>query len=256
MKRLDAYDTILPIIELYPCLQGEGGREGRPVIAIRTTGCTHRCHFGAGGWCDTWYSSIHAEKGRFRFQDIIDCHQRHPQIKELMVTGGAPTMHPVLLNELTHYAHEHGLFMTLETEGSHYVETDYPIDLVSLSPKLSNSVPKLGEKTPLGQIVCEKVLQQHNKYRLQYETMEKMLAYHKDYQFKPVWDGSADNLAEIKAVMARLNILPEKTFIMPAGQTRQAMIAEYPRVMQMCLEEGFNFAGRTHIIAFDDKRGV
>ncbi len=34
------------IIELYPCIQSEGSRAGFPTIAIRTTGCTHRCYFG------------------------------------------------------------------------------------------------------------------------------------------------------------------------------------------------------------------
>ena len=52
-KRIIDYNKILPIIEIYPCLQGEGKYEGRPVIAIRTTGCTHRCYFNSGGWCDT-----------------------------------------------------------------------------------------------------------------------------------------------------------------------------------------------------------
>jgi hypothetical protein len=35
------------------CTKSEGSRQGRPTIAIRTTGCTHRCFFGAGGWCDS-----------------------------------------------------------------------------------------------------------------------------------------------------------------------------------------------------------
>ncbi len=71
MKRITDYDKILPIIELYRCVQSEGSRFGRPTIAIRTTGCTHRCWFGEGGWCDSWYSSIHPEKGTFTFNDII-----------------------------------------------------------------------------------------------------------------------------------------------------------------------------------------
>jgi len=37
------------IIELYRCVQSEGSRFGRPTIAVRTTGCTHRCYFGEGG---------------------------------------------------------------------------------------------------------------------------------------------------------------------------------------------------------------
>jgi len=43
---------------------------------------------------------------------------------------------------------------------------------------------------------------------------------------------------------------------MPAGQTREDMVRLYPLVMEASLNEGFNFSGRSHIIAFDDKRGV
>lgn len=256
MKRIDDHHSTLPIIELYPCIQGEGSRAGRPVIAIRTTGCTHRCHFGQGGWCDTWYSSIHAEKGRFCFQDILDLHAKYPQVKELMITGGAPTMHPSIINELMHYAHDKHLFVTLETEGSHALETDYSIDLISLSPKFSNSVPKLGELTPLGKIVDASMIAQHNKYRLNHTAIAQLLSFHKDYHFKPVWDGSRNTLLEIKHFMQTHKLTPEKTYLMPAGQTREDMVRLYPLVMETSLNEGFNFSGRSHIIAFDDKRGV
>jgi organic radical activating enzyme len=58
-------------------------------------------------------------------------------ITEMMLTGGSPTMLPDLCNELTHFAHERGICITIETEGSHFIETDYPFGLVSLSPKFS-----------------------------------------------------------------------------------------------------------------------
>lgn len=52
-KRIEDYNKILPVLEVYRCVQSEGSRFGRPTIAIRTTGCTHRCYFGEGGWCDS-----------------------------------------------------------------------------------------------------------------------------------------------------------------------------------------------------------
>ena len=50
MKRIEDYNKVLPVLEVYRCVQSEGSRFGRPTIAVRTTGCTHRCYFGAGGW--------------------------------------------------------------------------------------------------------------------------------------------------------------------------------------------------------------
>jgi 7-carboxy-7-deazaguanine synthase len=244
------------ILELYRCVQSEGSRFGRPTIAVRTTGCTHRCWFGEGGWCDSWQTSIHPEKGTFTFNDIISIYDENPHIKEMMLTGGSPTMHPALVNELTHFCHERGIIMTIETEGSHFIETDYPIDLISLSPKFSNSVPKIGIETPNGKIVDQKMVDQHNKFRLNYTEIAAMISFHKDYHYKPVWDGTEENLEQIEECRQFLEIPKEKTYIMPAGDSREELIKMYPIVFEMCAEKGYNMTGRDHIIAYDKKRFV
>ena len=255
-KRITDYTKTLPIVELYRCVQSEGSRFGRPTIAVRTTGCTHRCYFGEGGWCDSWYTSIHPEKGTFCFNDIIKIYDENPHIKEMMLTGGSPTMHPALVNELTHFAYERNILITIETEGSHFIETDHRIGLISLSPKFANSLPVVGVETPQGTITDEKMVRQHNKFRLNHEAIRKTLEYHLDYHYKPVWDGTEENLAEIEAFRMYHNIPKWKTFIMPAGDTREELIKMYPIVFDMCAEKGYNMTGRDHIIAWDTKRGV
>lgn len=255
-KRIEDYNKTLPIIELYRCVQSEGSRFGRPTIAVRTTGCTHRCYFGEGGWCDSWYTSIHPEKGTFTFQDIINIYDANPHIKEMMITGGSPTMHPTLMNELTMFASKRSIITTIETEGSHYIETEMPFDLVSISPKFNNSVPIIGAMTPLGDVVDERMIKQHNKFRLHRENIAKMIAYHHDYHYKPVWDGTPGNLEEIEIFRIEMGIPKHKTYIMPAGDTRDELIKMYPIVFEMCAEKGYNMTGRDHIIAFDTQRGV
>ena len=255
-KRIEDYDKVLPIVEVYRCVQSEGSRFGRPTIAVRTTGCTHRCWFGEGGWCDSWYTSIHPEKGTFTFNDIIAIYDENPQVKEMMLTGGSPTMHAALVNELTHFANERGILITIETEGSHYVETDYPLGLISLSPKFSNSVPRVGITTPSGKVVDERFVTQHNKFRLHYENIQKMIDFHSDYHYKPVWDGTDEGLAEIEEFRVKMNIPKDKTYVMPAGDTRETLIEMYPKVFEMVAEKGYNMTGRDHIIAYDTERGV
>jgi 7-carboxy-7-deazaguanine synthase len=255
-KRIEDYDKILPVLEVYRCVQSEGSRFGRPTIAVRTTGCTHRCWFGEGGWCDSWYTSIHPEKGTFTFNDIINIYDENPQVKEMMLTGGSPTMHPALVNELTHFANERGILITIETEGSHFVETDFPLGLVSLSPKFSNSVPRVGITTPGGKIVDERFVKQHNKFRLHYENIQKMIDFHNDYHYKPVWDGTDECLAEIEEFRVKMDIPKDKTFVMPAGDTRETLVEMYPKVFEMVAEYGYNMTGRDHIIAYNTERGV
>jgi len=256
LKRIEDYNKRLPVVEVYRCVQSEGSRIGRPTIAVRTTGCTHRCYFGEGGWCDSWYTSIHPEKGIFSFNDIIKIYDENPHVKEMMLTGGSPTMHPALVNELTHFANERNIIITIETEGSAFVETDYPINLLSISPKFNNSVPVVGVVTPAGKVVDEKFVKTHNRFRLNTEKIKQMIAFHSDYHLKPVWDGTPGNLKEIEAYRVELGIPKHKTFIMPAGDTREQLIKMYPIVFNMCAEHGYNMTGRDHIIAFDTQRGV
>ena len=253
---IENYNKTLPILELYRCVQSEGSRFGIPTIAVRTTGCTHRCYFGEGGWCDSWYTSIHPEKGRYAFQDIVDIYKQNPHIKEMMLTGGSPSMHPELVNEIMTFAHKCGIFVTMETEGSHAIQTDIPIDLISLSPKFSNSVPKIGAETPKGKIVDQKFVDLHNRFRLNYDMIEELISYHSDYHFKPVWDGTEENIREIEAFRLQLNIPKEKTYIMPAGDCRETLIEMYPKVFELCAERGYRMTGRDHIIAFDTEREV
>ena len=257
MKRILDYKKNLPIAELYTAVQSEGSRAGIPTVIIRTTGCTHRCFFGEGGWCDSWYTSIHPEKGKYNFQDIIDIYMNNSHIKEMMLTGGSPTMHGALVNELTHFCQERDIVMTIETEGSHFLDTDYPIDLISLSPKFSNSVPVIGELTPQGKVTDEKMIKIHNRLRMNYDAMAATIAYHTDYHLKPVWDGKdLVVLEEILNFIKAMNIPHEKVYFMPAGDSREALQESYARVFDWVRDNGFRMTWRPHIIAFADKREV
>ena len=256
LKRIEDYQKTLGVLELYTAVQSEGSRAGYPTIVVRTSGCTHRCYFGEGGWCDSWYTSIHPEKGTFCFQDIIDMYDANPHIKEMMLTGGSPTMHPALVNELTHLAHERGIFITIETEGSHFLATDYPINLLSISPKFSNSIPVLGVATPQGAITDQKMIDRHNKYRVNIDAIKKSIAYHTDYHIKPVLDKELSMVGEVEEFLKECEIPNDKVWAMPAGDTREALVESYPVVMNFVRDKGWRFTGRAHIISFNTDRCV
>ena len=257
LGRIEDYDKNLPIVEIYTAVQSEGSRAGYPTVVIRTTGCTHRCYFGEGGWCDSWYTSIHPEKGQYSFNDIIKAYDDNPHISEMMLTGGSPSMHKKLVNELTHLANERNIFITMENEGSHFLPTDYPINLLSISPKFSNSVPVLGVKTPEGKITDERMIKQHNKFRLNYPAIKESIAYHGDYHLKPVWDGKDEGaLEEIMDCIDQLDAPKDKVWFMPAGDTREALQKSYPVMFDWVRDNGYRLTWRPHIIAFEDQREV
>jgi 7-carboxy-7-deazaguanine synthase len=241
---------------------------------------SHNCFFGEGGWCDSWYTSIHPEKGKYTFNDIIKTYDENPHISEMMLTGGSPTMHGTLVNELTHFAKERGIFITIETEGSHFVATDYPIGLISISPKFANSTPVLGTLTPQGTETTQKMIDQHNKFRLNYKAIAEMITYHDNFHLKPVIDANLQVLPELEEFIEKLaetlRTLPiedndffgyltqgevvadikNRTWLMPAGDTREALIKSYGPVMDYARDSGYKFTGRPHIIAFNDQREV
>ena len=256
LKRIGDYQKTLPVLELYTAVQSEGSRQGYPTIVVRTTGCTHRCYFGEGGWCDSWYTSIHPEKGTYNFQDIIDMYDEHPHIKEMMLTGGSPTMHPALVNELTHFAHDREIFITIETEGSHFLPTDYPINLLSISPKFSNSIPVVGAITPQGETVDERMVKKHNSKRMNIEAIRQSIDYHSDYHIKPVIDKDLSMVPEVDELVEKLNVPAEKIWAMPAGDDRESLFESYPVVMNFVRDKGWRFTGRSHIMAFNTERCV
>jgi len=144
----------------------------------------------------------------------------------------------------------------METEGSHFLETDYPIDLISLSPKFSNSVPVVGELTPEGKVTDERMIKQHNKFRLNKEAILKTISYHKDYHIKPVLDKDLTIYNEVYEFLQDIGVPNEKVWMMPAGDTREALFESYPVVMDFVRDKGYRFTGRAHIMAFNDQREV
>jgi 7-carboxy-7-deazaguanine synthase len=145
----------------------------------------------------------------------------------------------------------------METEGSHFLPTDYPINLLSISPKFSNSVPVIGTLTPQGKVTDEKMIRQHNKLRLNYPAIKQSIDYHSDFHIKPVWDGKDEEaLAEIMDCITQLGVKREKVWFMPAGDSREALFKSYPILFDWVRDNGYRMTWRPHIIAFEDQREV
>ena len=105
-------------------------------------------------------------------------------------------------------------------------------------------------------ILKEEFDKKHNKFRMNLIAISAMINFHTDYHYKPVWDGTDKNLGQIEAYRLSLGIPKDKTYIMPAGDTRETLVEMYPIVFEMCAEKGYNMTGRDHIIAFDTQRYV
>ena len=247
------YNKNQPLGEAYTCLQGEGKYIGIPHILIRVTGCRLRCQF-SNSFCDTPYASWKPEKGKYTLNDVVEFYRKNPQIKHTMITGGGPTIHSKLLQELCIIAADYGHITTIETEGSEFVQTI--ADCISLSPKLSNSTPQPGTWMEYAnREVTEKDKQQHEKWRCNYDAMKDLITKHSDYQLKPVISNKQD-LKEVRELQQILGIPNNKVWLMPEGLVEEELNKRRRWLMEICAEEGYNFSDRLHIIAYGDIRGV
>jgi len=133
--------------------------------------------------------------------------------------------------------------VTIETAGIAYIP-DVPCDLMSISPKLSNSVPAEAESAAI-----------HQDSRLDLAVLGELAAnYH--YQLKFVVD-TVNDLSEIQEVIEQTgNINPEMVMLMPQAATRNELLAKSPMVAEICKSAGFAFCQRLHILLWDDQRGT
>ena len=117
--------VLLPLVEDFYTLQGEGFHTGSAAYFIRLGGCDVGC-----SWCDakeTWNPRIHPPVPA---EEIVRRAAAHPA-RTVVVTGGEPLMYP--LDELCDRLHAAGMEVHLETSGSHPFSGSF--DWVCLSPK-------------------------------------------------------------------------------------------------------------------------
>ena len=116
---------LLPLVEDFYTIQGEGFHAGKPAYFIRLGGCDVGCR-----WCDakyTWNPKLYPPTD---VQTVIDRATSCPA-QAIVITGGEPLLYP--LGVLTETLRERGLQIFLETSGSHPFSGVF--DWVCLSPK-------------------------------------------------------------------------------------------------------------------------
>lgn len=116
---------LLPLVEDFYTIQGEGYHAGKPAYFIRLGGCDVSCR-----WCDaksTWNARLYPPTP---VEKIVDRAAALPA-QAIVITGGEPTLYP--LEPLTAALKAKGLKIFIETSGTHPLSGH--IDWVCLSPK-------------------------------------------------------------------------------------------------------------------------
>ncbi len=120
---------VLPLMESFYTLQGEGNFTGVAAYFIRLGGCDVGCH-----WCDvkeSWDAGKHTILPIEKIVDGIDS-----KANKVVITGGEPLLWN--LTPLTQMIREKGIAVHLETSGAYPLTGEW--DWICLSPK-KNKLP-------------------------------------------------------------------------------------------------------------------
>jgi organic radical activating enzyme len=116
--------VMLPLMEEFYTIQGEGAYTGTAAYFIRVGGCDVGCH-----WCDvkeSWNAALHPPTA---IEEIVDNAAKFAET--VVVTGGEPLSWD--MDPLTAALKERGLRVHIETSGAYPVSGQW--DWFCLSPK-------------------------------------------------------------------------------------------------------------------------
>ena len=133
--------SLLPLMEDFYTIQGEGYHTGKAAYFIRLGGCDVGCH-----WCDvkeSWDAELHPLTS---VESIVNNAKTHPA-KTVVITGGEPLIYN--LDLLTRRLKEEGIKTFIETSGAYPLSGDW--DWICLSPKKFKA-PRLEVLTAAGEL--------------------------------------------------------------------------------------------------------
>ncbi len=261
MKSLSRKYLLIPLVEHFYSIQGEGRYTGVPSLFFRLGGCNMRCEgFGCvevaldGSeilGCDTVYAVDKKNFGK-SWQSITDAQElieilqsyKLPSDVDIVLTGGEPLLHannPNLVAFLEFLISRHHR-VTFETNGAVAVDFEkfpvYKSCVYALSVKLSNS----GE-------AYEKRVNPEIFNAIIDEADETFFKFTVDEQ------GLQTGLSqEIESIL----LLAHKTEVtcMPKGGSKEEVEANTNAVIDYCKAKGYRYSDRLHIRIWDQNKGV
>lgn len=223
--------------EIFSSLQGEGPSIGTASVFLRLALCNLACT-----WCDTKYTwnwqryDYKSEVVELAIGQVEQAILGHG-CRHLVITGGEPLLQQRTLSPLVRSLKQRGFFFEVETNGTispdSRLESD--IDQWNVSPKLSNSGNAI-ERREIHDAL-DHFVSLENSY----------------YKFVIVQPSDMD---EVRTVVEKYRIPKDRVLLMPEGRSPAALQKRAGWLSRICIEEGFRFTPRLHILLWGDKRGT
>lgn len=227
------------VCELFKSIQGEGNLQGIPSIILRLTGCNLNCK-----WCDT-QMLIKDNEGVDYTDDVLLKMLESYHCTHIIITGGEPTIH-ANLNDLIKLLRDNGYYVTVETNATNIMELD--CDLVSMSPKLSNSVRDAEQEDG-----------NTSKYINRRININAIKHYIKNnnYQIKFVCSALQRDIDEVKEILKQIGEYDlTKVMIMPLADSREQLYLVQKDIIRLCVENNLRYANRLQLQVWDNKKEI
>ena len=188
-------------------------------------------------------------------------------VSHVVITGGEPMLPAEIVNVCAGLRKQNSeIHITIETAGT--IDRELECDLISISPKLSNSTPvgsqlssidtpdSPGEEVEFQQpFASADWVERHEATRMRPKIVQQLMNRY-PYQLKFVV-GSADDIPEIKEYLAMLKQFENRRVcLMPEGTDAVTLSEREAWLVPICDELGFTFCPRQHIHWYGNKRGT
>lgn len=253
-------DTHLEVSEIFYSIQGEGPDLGNPIIFIRLVGCNLHCHFCDSPytwrWDDTSFEHNNARKYSKDIEtNLMSVDQIMQKLKTIdpdrrtnlvVITGGNPLIHQkkLVFNRLLGELHRRGYTIEMEDNGTiapaEYITDALGVYQYHITPKLANS--------GLAKSVRDRE-----------DVMRRYVEISEDLNCRVVFKyviSTLEDFEEVCALVEKYNIPREYVWMMPEGISLDATMEKSYWLIEKCIEFGFNFTPRLHIMIWGNKRGV
>lgn len=225
----------IQICEMFYSIQGEGRLQGVPSVFLRLTGCNLNCE-----WCDT--SEVLENHTRVKYTDgeLLQEIKKYP-CSHVVITGGEPTLCREINSWILLFK-ENGYMVTVETNAT--IPINLACDLVSMSPKLSNSIPvSAGNRG---------IMDSHDRKRINIEAIKNFIK-HQDYQIKFVCRALQSDMDEVKGILEQIGTYDNtKVMIMPLADSRDELYAIQRDLVRLCISNNFRYANRLQLQIWDN----
>ena len=222
--------------EIFRSIQGEGVSAGTPTVFLRLAMCNLSCT-----WCDTkytwdWQNYSYDQEVVTVSVDEVEKRVLALDCPRLVVTGGEPLMQQQELAPLALSLRGRGFLCEVETNGTLAPSADMAEAIAqwNVSPKLANS----GNRPERMEVpsALEAFARLDNAY----------------FKFVVV---EPEDVEEVRRFAKRYDLPQHRVLLMPEGTSPDVLASRGEWMAQACVENGFRFSPRLHIMLWGDVRG-